>query len=171
MKLKIRNTLDVMYTTGGYIGALCLLTILLIIILQMSARWIGTVIPGSTAYAGYFMAGSSFFSLAYALNKNAHIRVTIFLNSIGRFKKIGSIWCFVIATLLSGYFAYFAWKGIWVSFEINDISQDRDATPLWIPQLSMGLGTTLLFIAFVDNLINTIFYNKDRISTDLVKEI
>ncbi|MDH5330746.1 MAG: TRAP transporter small permease, partial [Aquincola sp.] len=35
----------------------------------------------------------------------------------------------------------------------NDISTGNDATPLWIPQLGMAVGTLILFIAFVDEFV------------------
>ena len=41
----------------------------------------------------------------------------------------------------------------WVSHSINDISTSNDATPLWLPQLSMAIGTVVLAIAFVDEFV------------------
>ena len=38
----------------------------------------------------------------------------------------------------------------WQSHAFNDISTGNDATPLWIPQLSMALGAVVLLIAFID---------------------
>ena len=35
----------------------------------------------------------------------------------------------------------------------NDISTGNDATPLWLPQIAMALGTVVLAIAFVDELV------------------
>lgn len=166
----IRRTLDRLYYTGGMVGAGFLVLILLIIVSQMVARWTGLVLPGSTAYAGYCMAAASFFSLAYALNLGAHIRVTLVLDKLGKYKRIGEIWCFSVATFFAGYFCWYAWKTIQVSIEINDISQGQDATPLWIPQIAMGLGTTLLFIAFLDNLYQIIVYGKDGIEAEVIEQ-
>ena len=39
------------------------------------------------------------------------------------------------------------------SWAYNDVSQNIDATPLWIPQLSMALGMVALFLAFAEELI------------------
>ena len=166
---RLRRFLDGLYLTGGLIGAGFLLLILLIIVAQMAARWSGYVLPGSTAYAGYCMAAASFFSLAYALNYGAHIRVTLFLSKLGRYHRYGEIWCFGIASFLSGYFAWYAWEAVHISIMINDISQGQDATPLWIPQIAMGLGTTLLFIAFIDNLYRIIFFGEHGIEAEKVK--
>jgi hypothetical protein len=41
----------------------------------------------------------------------------------------------------------------WQSYQFHDISTGNDATPLWIPQLSMAAGNVILAIAFVDLLI------------------
>ena len=38
----------------------------------------------------------------------------------------------------------------WQSHVLNDISTSNDATPLWIPQLTMAVGTVVLLIAFMD---------------------
>ena len=38
----------------------------------------------------------------------------------------------------------------WQSHAFHDISTGNDATPLWIPQLSMAIGNVVLAIAFVD---------------------
>ena len=168
-KWNLRRFLDLLYFSGGMIGAGFLLLILLIIIAQMVARWSGFVLPGSTAYAGYCMAAASFFSLAYALNHGAHIRVTLVLAKMGHYRRVGEIWCFSIATFFAGYFCWYAWKTIQVSRMINDISQGQDATPIWIPQIAMGLGTTLLFIALLDNLIRITFFGAHGIEAETLK--
>jgi hypothetical protein len=35
----------------------------------------------------------------------------------------------------------------------HDISTSNDATPLWIPQLSMAAGNVILLIAFIDEFV------------------
>ena len=41
----------------------------------------------------------------------------------------------------------------WQSQMLHDISTGNDATPLWIPQLSMAVGNVILAIAFIDQLV------------------
>jgi TRAP-type C4-dicarboxylate transport system permease small subunit len=96
------------------------------------------------------MAAASFFALAYALNRGAHIRVSLLLSALGRWRRAGEIWCFGIGSALACYFAWYAIKGVRVSYQLHDISQGQDATPLWIPQLVMAIGGTLFAIALVD---------------------
>ncbi len=50
----------------------------------------------------------------------------------------------------------------------NDVSQSQDATPMWIPQMSMVLGTFVLALAFLDKLYQFIFigYTDTEIEDD-----
>jgi small basic protein len=60
--------LDRVYTISGYIAAFFMCVILLITIGQMGSRWLGLTFEGSTEFAGYAMAATSFFALAHALS-------------------------------------------------------------------------------------------------------
>lgn len=166
----LRRVLDFLYRLGGVIASLFLIAILSLIVLQMLARWTGEVFPGATDYAGYCMAGASFFAFAYALNHGAHIRVSLFLSALGRYRWWGELWCFGIGAVISTWFAWFAVKGTYVSWRWNELSQGLDATPVWIPQLSMSAGTILLAIAFWDHLVRLIFTGDHGIRTDLVDQ-
>jgi TRAP-type C4-dicarboxylate transport system permease small subunit len=165
----VRAVLDRLYFAGGIIAACFLIAILVIIVLQMAARWTGHVFPGSTDYAGYCMAAASFFAFAHALSRGAHIRVSLLLTKLGRFRRWGEIWCFTIGAALACYFAYYAIRAVYWSRKLHDISQGQDATPIWIPQLAMAAGTVLLAIALVDNLIRLVFVGSHGIETETVE--
>jgi len=162
----VRRVLDTIYRISGYLAAGFLLILLSIIVLQMVMRWSGSVFIGATNYAGYCMAAASFFALAYALNTGSHIRVGLILSLLGRYRRFGEIWCFGIGSALSVYFMYFAYKGVYWSLKLNDVSQGQDAIPLWIPQIPMALGTTVFALTFVDHFIRIIFFGLDDIGDD-----
>lgn len=166
----VRAVLDRLYLAGGIIAACFLIAILVIIVLQMAARWTGHVFPGSTDYAGYCMAAASFFAFAHALSRGAHIRVSLLLTKLGRFRRWGEIWCFTIGSALACYFAYYAIRAVYWSRKLHDISQGQDATPIWIPQLAMAAGTVLLAIALVDNLVRLVLVGKHGIETETVEQ-
>jgi TRAP-type C4-dicarboxylate transport system permease small subunit len=167
----VRSFLDGLYFTGGVIAALFLIAILALIVLQMVARWTGEVFPGAPDYAGYCMAAASFFAFAHALNRGAHIRVSILINAVGPLgRRVLETWCFTIATALAWYFSYYAGKTAWESWKFKDVSQGQDATPLWIPQMAMVIGAILLAIALTDNLINVLFNGGHRIKSDTVEQ-
>jgi len=117
------------------------------------------------------MAAASFFAFAHALNRGAHIRVSILLNAVNaKLRRILEFWCFAIGSALAWYFVYYAVKTTYWSWKFNDISQGQDATPIWIPQMAMVAGSILFAIALTDNLIHIIFTGKHRIVTELVDD-
>ena len=128
--------------------------VLAMVLLTIVSRLFGFSAPGSDAYAGYAMAGAGFMALASTLKSGEHIRVTLLLGALkGRARKGLEVTALVIATVLSGFLAFYSARLVWQSWEIDDISVGIDATPLWIPQIFMALGTLVFFIAFCDELV------------------
>ncbi|MEM1343786.1 MAG: TRAP transporter small permease [Pseudomonadota bacterium] len=166
----LRRALDALYLAGGIVAAGFLLAMLGVIVAQMAARWFAFSFPGSAAYAGYCMAAASFLALPYALNAGAHIRVGLFLTALGRHRRWGELWCLAIGAGLATYFAWYAVRGVRFSLQFNDISQDQDATPLWIPQSAMVVGTILLAICLWDNLIRLALTGRDNIAPEQLPE-
>jgi TRAP-type C4-dicarboxylate transport system permease small subunit len=164
--LTMRPWLDRLYLASGIGGSLFLIAILVLITMQMLARWGGFILTGAPDYTGYAMAAASFLALPYALNKGAHIRVSLLLGVMGRFRHYGEIWCFAVGSYLSVFFAYYAIKSTHESWQFNDISQGQDASPLWIPQIAMCVGTVILAIAFIDHLLSLLFVGNHNIDED-----
>tara|TARA_R110002074_G_scaffold159449_2_gene316773 strand:- start:118 stop:654 length:537 start_codon:yes stop_codon:yes gene_type:complete len=167
----LRTFLDGLYKVSGVLAALCLIAILALIVAQMVARWTGEIFPGAPNYAGYFMAAASFLAFASALNRGAHIRVSILLNAVPpKAKWALEVWCFGLASIIVWYFVYYAYWFTYWSWKFDEVSQAQDASPLWIPQSVMVIGGGILGIALVDHLIHVIFRGDHRIKRDLVDQ-
>jgi len=190
----IWRTLDGVYFASGVIAALFMVTILLLIVAQMVARWTGFALPGTTEFAGYAMAATSFFALSHALMRGAHIRVSIILNSTAFLKKWLDIFAVFAAAIIATYFARFAVKANFFSEMLNDRTQGQDQipewlvslfrldfsgafsgssdlvyTPVWIPQLAMSIGTILLAIALWDTLTRLLVTGTNPIVSESVE--
>ena len=133
--------LDRIYLASGIIAAIFMIAILIIIMAQMAARWLNIPFEGSTEFAGYAMAATSFFAMAHALSRGAHIRVSILLN-LNRFTRL---WLDAFATLIAAvtatYFARFAVKTNFMSEILNDRTQGQDQIPEWILSILKMPGT------------------------------
>jgi TRAP-type C4-dicarboxylate transport system permease small subunit len=100
------------------------------------------------------MAAAGFLALAHTLKRSEHIRVTLVLEHVSaRARRALELWALAAATVLALAFAWYSVHLTFQSWQFNDISTGNDATPLWIPQLAMALGTIVLAIAFVDELV------------------
>ncbi|MFT4717548.1 MAG: TRAP-type C4-dicarboxylate transport system permease small subunit [Paracoccaceae bacterium] len=197
----IWQVLNRLYLASGVVAACFMVMILLLIVAQMITRWSGIAFPGSTDFAGYAMAATSFFALAYALNKGAHIRVSIFLNMNTFTKTWMDAFAMLIAAVTATYFARYAVKTNFFSEMLNDRTQGMDQvpewvltpfgmlktapsqwgelwantgsdwvfTPIWLPQLPMSIGTTLLAIALWDNLSRLLVNGQSNIVGEAVE--
>jgi TRAP-type C4-dicarboxylate transport system permease small subunit len=150
----MKTPLSPLYLAFGVAGALFILATLLLQVFAIFGRLAGFTLGGHDAFAGYFLAAGSFLTMAYALRRGDHIRVSLL---IGRFRGAARVWievfCLAVAAALSGYFAFYSCKLAWGSWSFGDVSTEIDATPLWIPQLSMALGVTALFLAFAEEFV------------------
>jgi TRAP-type C4-dicarboxylate transport system permease small subunit len=150
----VRRLLNGLYDSAAALAALFMVGLLLMVLLSIMSRQLNFHVPGTDAYAGYLMAASGFLALAHTLKRGEHIRVTLLLNALrGGWKKGMEVWALGVAALLASLFAFYSCKLAWQSRVFHDISTASDATPLWIPQIAMALGTVVLAIAFVDELV------------------
>src|SRR5205814_3711612 len=121
------------------------------VLASIVTRQLGINFQGTDAYAGYSMAAAGFLALAHTLKHNEHIRVTLLLGRLkGRALHALEMWALSAAVLLAGLFAWYAIRLAWNSHAFNDVATSNDATPLWIPQIAMVLGTVILLVAFMD---------------------
>ena len=167
----LRVTLDAIYKAAGVLAALCLIAILVLIVMQMVARWTGLTFVGAAAYAGYAMAASSFLAFAYALNHGSHIRVSLLLNAVpDRVRRLIDTWCFAIGAAVMWYFVWYCQRFVYWSWKFGDISQGQDATPLWIPQSTMLVGAVILAVALTDHLVLLLSGGDHRLKRDIVDQ-
>jgi TRAP-type C4-dicarboxylate transport system permease small subunit len=147
----MRKLLDALYDGAAWLAALSMIGVLVMVMLSIISRLIGFHVPGTDAYAGYAMAGAGFMALAHTLKRGEHIRVTLLIGALkGSMRRALEMWSLVLASALAWLFAFYSCRLAWQSKMFNDISTGNDATPLWIPQLGMALGTVIFAIAFLD---------------------
>ena len=148
------RALDLLYDAAAALAALAMVLLLLLVLLSIVSRQAGFNVPGIDAYAGYMMAAAGFLALAHTLKRGEHIRVTLLLGALrGNARRGLELWALLAATLLAILFAVYSCKLAWQSHAFHDISTSNDATPLWLPQLAMAVGTVVLAIAFIDELV------------------
>jgi TRAP-type C4-dicarboxylate transport system permease small subunit len=163
----MRRFLDGLYEASAWAAGIGMVAILVVTLLQVVGGFSDLYVRGTDAYAGYAMAASSFFALASTLKRGEHIRVTLVIQRFrGRARRLLEFWCLGVAILLSGYFAWYAWDMVYWSWEFDSRSDAMDASPLWIPQTVMALGVSVLFVAFVDEIVQ-VARGRDAAESDL----
>lgn len=147
----MRRLLDFLYDACAWLAALAMIGVLVMVLTSILGRLLDFHLPGTDAYAGYSMAAAGFLALAHTLKKNEHIRVTLLIGRLkGGARRGLELWALSAAVLLAALFAWFSVRLVWLSRVYNDVSTSSDATPLWIPQITMAVGTVMLLVALVD---------------------
>lgn len=136
------------------LAALSMVAALASVLLGILGRQIDWNLPGLDAYAGYSIAAALFLALPATFRNGDHIRVTLLLQSLSaRARNVFEWACLLAALALAIYVAWFSCKLVWVSYSLHDVSPAADASPLWIPQLTMALGAVGFAIAVLHALI------------------
>ena len=158
---QINKNLSLLYIGSGYLAAFFLIAVLLFILTGISSRIFGFYIRGLAEYSGYSMAASSFFALSYTFYDKAHIRITLFLEKLKPLnRRLAEIWCLSVATIFSGFLAFFFTKMTIVSIKFEVRSEGADEILIWIPQTAVALGSFIFFICIVHHLIYSILGKK-----------
>ena len=154
MLCKINNYLKALYRLSGFFAAFFLVLVAVFILTGIASRIFGFYIRGLAEYSGYCMAAASFFALAYTFVEGGHIRITLFLEKVSSTKKkFLEIWCLTISSLFSGYMAFYFSKMLFISYKFQERSEGADEILIWIPQMSVSLGSLIFFIAVFHQLI------------------
>jgi TRAP-type C4-dicarboxylate transport system permease small subunit len=150
----LRRLLDTLYHGAAGLAALFMVGLLVMVLLSILGRQLHFNVPGVDAYAGYMMAGVGFLALAHTLKHGEHIRVTLLVARFsGTARRRAELWALGVASSLGLLLAFYSAKLAWQSHVFHDISTGNDATPLWLPQLSMALGSTVFAIALIDEFV------------------
>ena len=150
----MRRFLDRLYLASGAIGAVFVLLIGVLMIAQSILREFQVRTGAVNDVVAWFCAAASFFAMAHAFKHGDFVRVTLLLEKLPpgmrRAMEIGAL---AIGSVCVGYLAFWANKFTYDSWAFNEVAQGLLPIPIWIPQLSFALGSLLLLVAMVDELI------------------
>jgi len=162
----VRRCLDTLYKASGWLAAIFIALICLLVVAQVALNLIdrismvltgtaiGLTIPSYSDFTGFFLAAASFLALAHTLREGGHIRVTLVIGNFSRsVRRIVEVWCVGIAAVIALYFTWYTDLLVMESYSYHDLSTGMVAVPLWIPQCGMLLGLFMLDVALLDDLV------------------
>ena len=150
----MRRILDRLYLVAGGLAACFIVLIAVLMVGQSVLREFGVRTGAVNDVVSWFCAASAFFAMAHAFKHGDFVRVTLLLERLGeRQRRALEILSLLIGTVATGYLAWSACLFTYESWELNDIAQGLLPLPLWIPQLSFAMGSILLWVALIDELI------------------
>jgi TRAP-type C4-dicarboxylate transport system permease small subunit len=153
----MRAALDRLYQASGALATVCLAAIAGFVIIQVTGRMFGVLVPGADDLAGYALMGSTFLGLASTLRAGAHIRITLLLKHASPVRRrLLELWCLGVGATIGLYTTWYVIEMAWDAWRFGERSTGNLPVPLWIPQGVMAFGLLVLTIAFVDDFLRVL---------------
>lgn len=154
---RLRRALDGLYALGGGLAALCVLTILILMIGASIGRIANWRVAWINDVVAWFCAAAAFLGMAYSFRNGDFVRVTLLLESVPRrVRRWFELASLAIATVAITYLGWWAARFTYESWEFNDIAGNMVAIPMWIPQLSFVVGALIFVVAVLDECITVL---------------
>lgn len=141
------------------IAAILLVGMVLHILLEIVLRaFFSTSTYVLDEFVGYGVAAVTFFSLGYALEHGALIRVNILLSrTYGWIRRSLEILAASLTLVLLTYFAWFFWIRFERNWERGTVSSSVAEVPIWIPEGMVLLGLLLFWLQMLAYLLRMLF--------------
>lgn len=150
----MRRLLDRIYLAAGAVAALFVAAIAVLMLGQSLLREMGVRTGAVNDVVAWCCAAAAFLAMPHAFKHGDFVRVTLLLEHLSaRWRRAFEVGALAIATVASAFLAWSALQFTWESYVFNDVAQGLLAMPMWIPQLSFALGSVLLLVAVVDELV------------------
>jgi TRAP-type C4-dicarboxylate transport system permease small subunit len=154
MSLFLRGV-DALCTAGAFVAAISAgLLAALLIVEVFATSFFGWSQPWSVEYAIYLQCFILFCGAGWTLRQGGHIRVAVLMQALppGAARLLDMAGC-VFAIGMIGFATQALWQQLLRSVEFGSTSFYPMATPVWVPQLLLTLGVTLLLLGFCARLL------------------
>ncbi|MDP2625280.1 MAG: TRAP transporter small permease [Candidatus Rokubacteria bacterium] len=144
-------------------AATVLMTVLITVeVIGRSVFRVSTLV--SDEMSGYLLVVLTFFGLADSLRSDSFIRVAFVYDRLSgaRARRWLDGALFLAALGYTAFLGYHFWAFVAESYRFGTTSIYFTGTPLWIPQLFMAAGTSLLLLAIVAALVRRLVTPTDR---------
>mgnify|MGYP000211835632 CR=1 FL=1 len=157
-----------LYRLGGWGAAASMVAICGLVTLQVLFRCLdallvlfgssrlGLEVTGLSEIAAYLLVGATFLGTAYTFVHHAHIRMALIIQRLPSAVRVFSeLFCLLVASALNLVLCRELWVLMQESLTYDDVSSGLLAVPLWIPQLALLIGMSMMFLALAEAIIHT----------------
>lgn len=161
----MRHLLDRTYKAMAWVAAFTILGIAVLISAQIFLNFatrvfvlpLPSTIPSYADFSGFMLAAATFLAMPYTFRSGGHIKVALVTERLPvRGQLIAEVVALICAAALTGFAVHYIWALVAESIHYGDVSSGTIPIPLWMPQSAMGLGMSVLCIAILHSLVETI---------------
>ncbi len=153
--LRVIFILDKICVFGAALACVaCFMLAVMLIFEVITTSFFSYSQPWAVEFSGYLLAIILFSGSGYTLGKGGHIRVNILLQFFSSKKlKIIDFLMSCIALCLALFVAIALTENTLRSVELGSVSYYPTRTPIWIPQLFLSLGWSILCLGLISRLL------------------
>jgi TRAP-type C4-dicarboxylate transport system permease small subunit len=155
----LRTLLDGIDRLGrldGWIGALCLAALTLLMLAEVIVRSLSTIVPWvpgdipvAWEYSSYLMAATFTFGAAMTLRAGGHIRVSLLTAHLGPgARRAVELILALVGLAFVGFLAAAMTSFTWEAY-VRGRTSDTSGTHLWLPTAAVTFGMCLLALQFL----------------------
>lgn len=140
---KFLQLVDTIAILGGYLSGLFMLLMVSLITLEIFLRaFFNTSTLIADEFSAYFMVWVVFTGLAYTFKEKGHIQINVLTSRIHnpKIKYVLEVITMAIALAISCFALYYVIDMIKETYRLDIRADSMAETPLWIPELGVGLG-------------------------------
>jgi TRAP-type C4-dicarboxylate transport system permease small subunit len=151
---RLRRALDALYYGAAVLAACFMVGICALMLLQVAGRELGMQLRGADDLTAWFCAASAFLALAHTFKRGELVRVGLWIERLPqRPRWHAELFSLGVAALFVGYMGWAVTTFVYQSLKFHESAQGLIPIPIWIPQSSFVLGTLILLIAILDELL------------------
>jgi len=154
----VTRVTDKIYFLMAWVCGLELLLLGFFITYQVIARkllWV--MAPATDVMSGYVLAMAATWAFSYSLRSGSHVRIDVLLPYMSKNIRAIADWVAVFAVAFFAYItAWKMWGNVVDNYQRGVVTNDYPLTPLFIPNIVVALGFTLLVITAVQMLLSMI---------------
>jgi TRAP-type C4-dicarboxylate transport system permease small subunit len=157
----VRRALDLLYLASAVLAGAALFGIFAVMMAQVALRQLNMQFRGADDLVAYLCVATTFFALAYTFKRGELIRVGLFIDKLNpRLRRFSEMSVLALAAALCLYITAWTFSDAMFSREIEEVAQGTVPFLIWIPKMAMPLGSGILLIAILDELVRVLAGHK-----------
>ena len=149
----MRKNLHRVLDAFGVVSATFVFGIFIVMLGAAFMRIAGMRTGGSDDIVSWMTAAAAFFGLAHTFRHGDFVRMGLGLEKLTpSTRRLAEIVALMIGGAFAGYLCYSVTAYVWDSYRFAEVADGLIPIKKWIPQMSIVIGTFLLFVSMVDEL-------------------
>ncbi len=150
----MRRPFRLLYLTCGWLAGISLVGICILMLLLSLGRIIGFNLRGGDEITAWASTATFALGLAHTFYHGEMVRVGLLIEGLSsRWRLIAEGLCLIVGSIFTGLLAFYCIDFVWDGYRFHEPTPGVLVIPLWVPQAPLAFGTSVLFIAMVEQLV------------------